>query len=93
MELQTRTHLASDKMDTGILEITDGQKVIKLANNVFQEIKKTINKVLLGINKSNNIIKESNNNSQRVSINVKNISRIAEESSNNAKEVASSSQD
>lgn len=92
-EVKEETNNASSKMDTGIKETRNGEKVVKRAENSFIEIEAKINNATAGIDSSMEIVKNINRYSDQIVAEIESIAKISETTSANTQEVAASSEE
>jgi methyl-accepting chemotaxis protein len=92
-EVKAETNTASERMDEGINEIQNGEKVVSSAESSFKDIETKIKNAAVGISSSIEIVEEVDHYSEEIVSEVGEIASISEETSANTEEVAAASEE
>lgn len=92
-DVKAETKTASSRMDDGIDEIQNGEKVVSSAEDSFADIETKIKNAAAGINSSIKIVADVDRYSEEIVEEVGEIASISEETSANTEEVAAASQE
>ncbi|RCW62084.1 MULTISPECIES: methyl-accepting chemotaxis protein [Halanaerobium] len=92
-DVKIETETASSRMDDGIEEIQNGERVVSSAEDSFADIESKIKNASTGIASSIKIVEEVDNYSEKIVQEVGEIASISEETSANTEEVAAASQE
>lgn len=92
-DVKTETTTASSRMDDGINEIKNGEKVVSRAEESFIDIEEKIKNAAAGIADSIKIVADVDRYSEEIVTEVSEIASISEETSANTEEVAAASEE
>lgn len=92
-EVTKTTDTIGKEMKSSETEILSGEELVDSANDSFEDIRKTLEKINKGMEESAQIVNKANKFSKDISAKAQNIAGISEETSASAEEVAAASEE